>query len=114
MLFREAGYGGSVAVYQGTHVRQGALEVVFVSLMPALAAPGSGDILSTSEPALERAVLRDMALMHEQASDPPPNELRVAVDRVFMMPLRAALSATRQRRSSYPDMLHKERPLRPS
>ena len=97
LLFRESGLGG-VAVYQGTHVRQGGTEVVFVSLMPALSAPSSpGDMISTAEPLLERAVLRDMALLHETAEDPPPAELRVAIERVFMLPLRAALNATRQR-----------------
>ncbi|WP_448900758.1 hypothetical protein, partial [Escherichia coli] len=93
--------------------RQGGTEVVFVSLMPALTAPSEpGDVLSTSEPVLERAVLRDLSLMHEQAEEPPPGELRVAVERVFMLPLRAALSAARQRTSSKPDLGRHERPLR--
>jgi hypothetical protein len=113
MLFRERAFGGGVAVYQGTHVRQGGTEIVFVSLMPALTSPSvPGDVLSTSEPVLERAVLRDLSLMHEQAEDPPPGNVRVAVERVFMLPIRAALSSARQRTSSKPDLGRHERPLR--
>jgi hypothetical protein len=115
MLFRESGFGGGVAVYQGTHVRQGSTEVVFVSLMPALSSPNSpGDMTSTAEPVLERAILRDMALMHETAEEPPSAELRVAVDRVFMLPLRAAVNGARQRTSSQPDVGARSRPLRAS
>jgi hypothetical protein len=112
MLFRESSLGG-LAVYQGTHVRQGGNEIVFVSLMPALSAPSSpGDMLTTAEPVLERAVLRDLALLHESAEDPPAPELRVAIDRVFMLPLRAALNATRQR-PSQPDPSSSSRGPRP-
>lgn len=94
MLFREAEHGG-LAIYQGTYVRQGATELVFVSLMPALAAPSDpGDVLSTREPSIERAVQRDLALLQESTEEPPPTELRVAIERVFMLPIRAALSAS--------------------
>lgn len=115
LLFRERAFGGGVAVYQGTHVRQGSTELVFVSLMPALTSPSvPGDVLGTAEPVIERAVLRDLALMHEAAEEPPPGELRVAVERVFMLPLRAALSTARQRSSSKPDLGRRDRPLRAS
>lgn len=115
MLFRESSFGGGAAVYQGTHVRQGSTEIVFVSLMPALASPFSpGDVLATREPTLERAVLRDMQLMNESSGEPPPPELRVAVERVFMLPLRAALSTAKQRSSSQPDLGRQGRPLRAS
>lgn len=104
VLFRESALD-ALTVYQGTHVRQGGNEVVFVSLLPALAAPGvPGDVSVTSEPLLERAVRRDMALLHERAEEPPPAELRVAIDRVFMLPLRAALNATRQQPSPQTDL----------
>jgi hypothetical protein len=100
MLFREPGQAG-LAVYQGTYVRQGATEIVFVSLMPALSAPGDpGDSEPSPEPLLERAVLRDLALLRESAEDPPPAERRVAIERVFMLPIRAALSAHQSRSTS--------------
>jgi hypothetical protein len=100
MLFREPGQAG-LAVYQGTYVRQGATEIVFVSLMPALSAPGDpGDSEPSPEPLIERAVLRDLALLRETAEDPPPAERRVAIERVFMLPIRAALSAHQSRRTS--------------
>ena len=76
MLFREPGQAG-LAVYQGTYVRQGATEIVFVSLMPALSAPGDpGD------------------------SEPSPEPL---IERVFMLPIRAALSAHQSRQTNNPN-----------
>lgn len=90
-LFREQAFG-TMSVFQLTFVRQGEQEVAFVSLMPALAAPSCpGDVLSTAEPELERAVLRDMGLLNVGVEDAPPPHLRVAIERVFMLPLRAAL-----------------------
>jgi hypothetical protein len=90
-LFREQAFG-TMSVFQLTFVRQGDHEVAFVSLMPALAAPSCpGDVLSTTEPELERAVLRDMGLLNVGVEDAPPAHLRVAIERVFMLPLRAAL-----------------------
>jgi hypothetical protein len=90
-LFREQAFG-AMSVFQLTFVRQGEQEVAFVSLMPALAAPSCpGDVDATAEPELERAVLRDMGLLNVGVEDAPPAHLRVAIERVFMLPLRAAL-----------------------
>lgn len=90
-LFREQAFG-AMSVFQLTFVRQGEQEVAFVSLMPALAAPSCpGDVVATAEPELERAVLRDMGLLNVGVEDAPPAHLRVAIERVFMLPLRAAL-----------------------
>lgn len=90
-LFREQAFG-AMSVFQLTFVRQGEQEVAFVSLMPALAAPSCpGDVLATAEPELERAVLRDMGLLNVGVEDAPPAHIRVAIERVFMLPLRAAL-----------------------
>lgn len=90
LLFREG--GGAAAVYQGTMVRQGELEAVFVSLLPALASPSPGDTAPTGEPAVERAVVRDQGLLSVTVVEPPPPHLRVAIERLFMLPLRAALN----------------------
>lgn len=89
-LFREG--QGVAAVYQGTHVRQGEFEAVFVALLPALASPSPGDTAPTGEPSVERAVVRDQGLLNVTVVEPPPSHLRVAIERLFMLPLRAALS----------------------
>jgi hypothetical protein len=90
LLFREGGDG--TTVFQGTYLRQQEREVVFVALMPALSTPTlSGDMTATNEPELERAVVRDMELLRVNVDEPPPNSQRVAIERIFMLPLRAAL-----------------------
>lgn len=91
IVFQEA-FGQAVAVYQGTWIRQGSVEVVLVSLLPSLmsASPASvtdGSPLTT----LDRSVLRDLRLMQAVPDEPPPSEQRVAVERLFMLPLRSAL-----------------------
>lgn len=90
LLFREG--QGVASVYQGTQVRQGEHEAVFVALLPALASPSPGDTAPTAEPSVERAVMRDQGLLNVSVADPPPPHLRVAIERLFMLPLRAALS----------------------
>jgi hypothetical protein len=83
-MFHEA--GASVAtLYQATWVRQGGMEVVLVAPMPAelsmLALVGSGT--------------EDISA--------PPRELRVAIERLFMLPLRRALDrAPRASRAEAP------------
>jgi hypothetical protein len=65
-MFHES--GASVAtIYQGTWVKQAGVEVVLVAPMPAEASPPAA------------------------GSAAPPRELRVAVERLFMVPLRRAL-----------------------
>lgn len=88
--------GAQVAsVCQATWVRQGDVEVVFVAPMPgdrawspeadpAVRAAGKGAVV-------QRSVARDVRLMQASAGEPPPRELRRAIDRVFMLPLRHAL-----------------------
>lgn len=73
-LFHESG-GRVAALYQATWVRQADAELFFV-------APTPGEIGYTDEP--------------------PPRELRLAIDRVFMLPLRRALErAPRASRSNF-------------
>ncbi|MFO0659762.1 MAG: hypothetical protein U0165_08020 [Polyangiaceae bacterium] len=100
MMFREMFFGG-LSVFQGTHVKQGENEVVFVSMLPALSVPSSvGD--SPADPDFERFVSRDLRLLGATLEEPPATALRVAVDRVFMLPLRAALDRAPVRASIAP------------
>ncbi len=97
ITFHEA-FGQSYAFYQGTWIRQGAAELVLVSLLPA----GSGPLLRDADlGSLERPILRDLRLMQATAEQPPPQEQRVAIERLFMLPLRAALD--RAPRASAPE-----------
>ncbi len=74
-VFHESG-GTVAALYQATWVRQADAELFFV-------APTAGEIGFTDEP--------------------PPRELRLAIDRVFMLPLRRALErAPRASRPNFP------------
>ncbi len=88
LFFQEAGPGG-LTIYQGTHVRQGLNEVVFVALLPALSSPADpGDRAPVGVGPGREVSSR------ERAEEPPPASQRVAIDRVFMLPIRAALDAS--------------------
>lgn len=78
--FQEA-FGSAVTYYQGTWVRQGVNEVVFVSLLPPsqLDATVSPD-LATDATATPGAI-----------TDPPPVAQRVAMEGFFVAPMRSAL-----------------------
>jgi hypothetical protein len=84
-VFQEP-FGAAMAVYQGTWVRQGANEAVLVALLPSIL-PFELD----EEDDLDRGLLRDMRLMAASPEDPPSREARVAIDRLFVLPVRAAL-----------------------
>jgi hypothetical protein len=87
IVFQEA-FGQAIAVYQGTWIRQSSTELTLVSLLPALGPPPGADLdLGT----LDRTVLRDLRLMQASPETPPPSEQRVAIDRLFMLPVRSAL-----------------------
>jgi hypothetical protein len=90
IVFQEP-FGQAVAVYQGTWIRQGASEVVLVSLLPSIGAQPSGELHATGVPDLDRAAIRDLRLMQATPEAPPPTEQRVAIERLFMLPLRSAL-----------------------
>ena len=87
IVFQEA-FGHAVAVYQGTWIRQGGTELTLVSLLSALG-PGPGEGLDVAT--LDRGVLRDLRLMQASPGVPPPSEQRVAIERLFMLPVRSAL-----------------------
>jgi hypothetical protein len=75
-VFQELG-AHAASVCQATWVRQGDGEVVLVAPM------ADGEAPSRDAP--------DARLMLAGAGDPPPRELRRAIDRLFMLPLRRAL-----------------------
>jgi hypothetical protein len=85
LVFREA-LGNAHAYYQGTWVRQNGNELVLVSLLPAQLSLVADDIGE-----LDRGALRDRRLMQATTEAPPPSDQRVAIERLFMLPLRAAL-----------------------
>ncbi|MDI1449474.1 IMP dehydrogenase [Polyangium sp. 6x1] len=84
-VFQEA-FGQAVAVYQGTSIRQGASEAVLVALLPSILPYEFGD-----EGDLDRGLLRDLRLMQAPPEEPPPRDARVAIDRLFVLPVRSAL-----------------------
>jgi hypothetical protein len=90
ILFQET-FGHAVAVYQGTWIRQGGVEVVMVALLPSIAGLSPSIEESTGLSELDRAASRDSRLLQASPDEPPPNDRRVAIDRVFVLPLRAAL-----------------------
>jgi hypothetical protein len=75
-VFQEPG-AHAASVCQATWVRQGDGEVVLVAPVGA------------SDASLQGAP--DARLMHAPAGEPPPRELRRAIDRLFMLALRRAL-----------------------
>jgi hypothetical protein len=91
IVFQE-GLGQAIAVYQGTWIRQGSSEIVLVSLLPSIMSAGAQGITENGSLAgLDRSVLRDLRLMQAVPEEPPPVEQRVAIDRLFMLPVRYAL-----------------------
>ena len=89
MFFESTGLMSTVM--QATAIRQGAIELVLVAPMPAEASAvrrpqnGGGDTVA------ERAAARDLRLMHSPPDQPPPLDQRLAIERLFMVPIRRAL-----------------------
>jgi hypothetical protein len=113
-LFQELG-AYAVSVCQATWIRQGDFEVVFVASMPgdgARAREADSAVRAAGEEAVVRRTLaRDVRLMQAAAGEPPPRELRRAIDRSFMLALRQALDrAPRAPRASTPTVRTGPRP----
>jgi hypothetical protein len=87
MFFETAGHMSTVV--QATWVRQATVELVLVAPMPAEVS-GVRRVLGGDVEA-ERAAARDLRLMQASPDQPPPHELRLAIERLFMVPLRRAL-----------------------
>jgi hypothetical protein len=107
-MFHES-LGHLTTIYQATWLRQSAVELVLVASMPSeisswmVGKPPKavGDL--TRDTLVQRALVRDLRLMQSLPDVPPPREQRVAVERLFMLPLRQALDrAPRLTRTSAP------------
>ncbi len=91
ILFQES-FGTAVTLYQGTWIRQGASEFVLVSLLtPSFFEAGASDVEHAGIPELDVMATRDQRLLQATATEPPPVEQRVAMDGLFVVPLRAVL-----------------------
>lgn len=102
IVFRE-GHGAMGVEYQGTWVRQGKSEMVLVSLMAGDVRLSIHEIETRTVGWQDAMLLQDAVLANGTPSAPPPVEQRVAVDRLFMLPLRRALDAARfEKRDSIP------------
>lgn len=100
-MFHESG-AHVATIYQGTWVRQGGVEVVLVAPMPAELSSSSAPP-SAAEPNAQRRSVRELRVMQALPDAPPPRELRVAIERLFMLPLRHALDrAPRMSRAGAP------------
>jgi len=93
-----------VMVYQATWVRQGGSEAVLVSLLASLSSISLPDGAALGDvPEVTSAILRDLRLLQATPEEPPPFELRVGIERMYMLRLRAALDrAPRASRKSIP------------
>jgi hypothetical protein len=105
-LYQERG-AHAASVCQATWIHQGEIEVVLVSPLPADGAwMGDAGVVArvaAGTQAVKRSVARDLRLIQAPAGDAPPRDLRHAIDRVFMLPLRRALDrAPRSTRSASP------------
>jgi len=112
ILFQES-FGTAVTLYQGTWVRQNGAEVVLVSLLgPSFFDSQTPDETrptqtSSGESELDVHFMRDQRLAQATATDPPPTDQRVAIDGIFVLPMRAALDqaprqSSRQARDGHP------------
>ena len=90
LMFHES-TGHAAALYQATWIRQGLAEVVLVAPMPASIVPREATPRKDAMGRLGRALTRDLRLLQAPAENPPPRELRVAIDRPFMLAVRRVL-----------------------
>jgi hypothetical protein len=107
-MFHES-LGHLTMIYQATWLRQSAIELVLVASMPSeitswMVGKASRPVGSVTRDSLvQRALVRDLRLMQSLPDVPPPREQRVAIERLFMLPLRQALDrAPRAARTSTP------------
>lgn len=93
-IFQERG-PHAASVCQATWVRQAEVEVVLVAPMAADGGwthDADAAIRAAGEGALvRRAITRDLRLIRASAGDAPSREVRHAIDRVFVLPVRRAL-----------------------
>ncbi len=90
LMFHESA-GQGAALYQATRITQGGKEVVLVAPMPASIVPREGNAARDASGRLGRALTRHLKLLQAPAETPPSRELRVAIDRPFMLAVRRML-----------------------
>ena len=103
-LFHEA-LGAAANIYQATWIRQGSSELVLVAPMPTEL------LLTASKSNPPKRLSQQQKLLTPTPDEPPPGDLRTGIERVFMLPVREALSraprpsrAPATRRVSSPDL----------
>jgi len=90
LMFHES-TGQAAALYQATWIRQNGSEVVLVAPMPASIVPRETNAHREASGKLGRALTRDLRLLQAPAESPPARDVRVAIDRPFMMAVRRVL-----------------------
>jgi hypothetical protein len=90
LMFHESA-GQGAALYQATRITQGSNEVVLVAPMPASIVPREGNAARDASGRLGRALTRHLKLLQAPAETPPVRDLRVAIDRPFMLAVRRIL-----------------------
>jgi hypothetical protein len=89
LMFHES-TGQAAALYQATWIKQAGSEVVLVAPMPASIVPRETNHRDATG-RLGRALTRDLRLLQAPAESPPSRDMRVAIDRPFMMAVRRVL-----------------------
>lgn len=90
LMFHES-TGQAAALYQATWIKQAGSEVVLVAPMPASIVPRESNAHRDASGRLGRALTRDLRLLQAPAENPPSRDVRVAIDRPFMMAVRRVL-----------------------
>ncbi len=90
LMFHES-TGQTAPLFQATWIRQAALELVLVAPMPASLLPRDASAKDVGG-RVGHALTRDLRLLQAQAEPPPPRDVRVPIDRPFMLVVRRALS----------------------
>lgn len=90
LMFHES-TGQAAALYQATWIRQKGAEVVLVAPMPASIVPREPNAHREASGRLGRALTRDLRLLQSPSEPPPARDIRVAIDRPFMMAVRRVL-----------------------
>jgi hypothetical protein len=90
LMFHES-TGQASALYQATWIRQSGAEVVLVAPMPASVVPREPNAHREATGRLGRTLTRDLRLLQSPAEAPPSRDVRVAIDRPFMMLVRRVL-----------------------
>lgn len=90
LMFHES-TGQAAALYQATWIRQNGAEVVLVAPMPASIVPREPNAHREAQGRLGRALTRDLKLLQSPAEAPPARDVRIAIDRPFMLAVRRLL-----------------------